>query len=277
MERKPATWRNALTLGAALLAAVGAARAGPGDVISSFTIPGLSNNGPRGLAYNATDELYAAADNRGYKQVRIFKFTYDGGAAIVVGSFNCPVAVAWAMDITWRPGRIYVANDIPEGGGTPKIVALDDATGSFTNNFNSPFGANVHVNGLTWDGEYLYASSYDSPRVYRLTTGGSVAASFVADHAANNGLAYDGARLWLVAGRVNYDARRYTTDGVRQLGFGFDVNDEYVGGACWGRPDLHTLFVSTYTGGRYVFELSTDVNTPSVAPASFGKIKALFR
>jgi len=267
--------------GVAACVAVPAAFAAPGDIVSSFSVPGLSLNGPRGLAFDGA-ETYAVADNRGPYQVRIVKFTYDGNAASVVGSFTCPAAVYWAMDIAWRPSpsRIYIASDPPGPNATAKIYVVDAATGVLTNQFAGPFPPGQHLNGLSWSGSYLYAGSYESKIIYRMNYLGSVQGSFAADHAANLGLAATTEYLWLVSGRPYYDARRYTTGGAKTASFTFDVGDEYVGGACRGRPDRHTLFISTYTGDRLIYEVATAPGVPenvAVLPASFGKLKALFR
>jgi hypothetical protein len=267
---------------AAAACAAAAAWAGPGDIIASFNVPDLSLNGPRGLAFNGVDE-YAVADNRGPTQVRILRFSFDGENAAVEKQFNCPVDVYWALDLAWRPGppnRIYVANDLASPQSRAEIIVINADTGSLTNKLKAPFPAGAHVNGLAWDGSYLYASSYDSALVYRLTTDGSVAASFAAAHAKNHGLAYGDGGLWVVAGRPHFDARQYTTSGLPVSRFAFDVNDEYVGGACWGRPSLQSLFISTYTGEKYIYEIETDPREYErvvVEPASLGRVKALFR
>ena len=266
-------------LAAALAFAAAAAGAPPGGIIASFYVPKISANGPRGLAFDGSS-YYFVADNRGPKQVRISKFTYDGETASVESAFNCPADVYWAMDLAYRPGHIYVASDLTSPENRAKIYVLDEDTGQITNTFNSPFGVGVHVNGLTWDGSHLYASSYESALVYRLTFNGSVVASFASSHARNHGLAAADSRLWLVSGRPHFDARQYTTGGARLASFTFDVNDEYVGGACTGRPSRQTLFVSTYTGARYIYEIATDPHAYGgvvVEPASLGRVKALFR
>jgi len=271
-----------LRVSVAFAATAVAAVAAPGDIVASFQIPELSLNGPRGLAFDGGAE-YAVADNRGPKQVRILRFTFDGANASVEKQLNCPADVYWAMDLAWRSGsrnRIYVADDLETPEDRAKIIVLDADTGGLTNKFDGPFPAGTHVNGLTWDGSYLYASSYESALVYRLTSTGSVLASFAAAHAKNQGLAFGGENLWVVSGRPNYDAREYTAAGTPVASFAFNVNDEYVGGACFGRPSLQTIFVSTFTGERYVYEIATDPHEYGpfvVAPASLGRVKALFR
>jgi hypothetical protein len=252
-----------------------------GSTIASFTVPGVSSNGPRGLAANGTG-FYAVADNRGTNRVRIFIFSYDGENAAIEREFNCPTSVYWAMDLAWRPspGRIYVASDLTASAQPARIYVIDDVTGAITNQFDSPFGPGVHVNGLTWDGSYLYASSYEAAFVYRMNYQGSVVGSFDAGHAKNHGLAFSGSSLWLVSGRPHFDARAYSSDGTSLTSFVFDVNDEYVGGACWGRDSFLSLFVSTYTGEQYIYEINTDPRAyggVAVEPTSIGRVKALFR
>ncbi|UCH79313.1 MAG: hypothetical protein JSU81_05010 [Candidatus Coatesbacteria bacterium] len=280
IRRNRNPWR--LGFAAALLATAGTAAA-QGNILASFLVPGVSSQGPRGLAFDGA-ATYAVADNRGLYQVRLTKFTYDGktSAASVVGSFNCPPSVNWAMDLAWRPGRLYLAADLESAQKRAKIYALDAGTGEFRNKFDSPFDPGVHVNGLTWDGSYLYASSYDSRHVYRMTHDGAVVGSFRADHAVNHGLAFDGRSLWLVSGRPHFDARAYSASGARLASFTFDVNDEYVGGACQGRDrdGVRSLFVSTFTGGRFIYEIATNSDIHggvTVEPASLGRVKALFR
>jgi len=269
-----------LGLAAALAAAAGTAAA-QGNILASFLVPGLSPSGPRGLAFNGA-RTYAVADNRGLNQVRLTTFTYDGetSTASVVASFNCPPSVNWAMDLAWRPGRLYVAADLESAETRAKIYVLDEATGELRLQFPAPFGPGDHVNGLAWGGSYLYASSYDSPYVYRMTHDGAVVGSFRADHASNHGLAWDGLNLWLVSGRPQFDGRRYSAAGARLASFAFDVGDEYVGGACFGRKAFQSLFVSTFTGGRFIYEIATDSRIyggVTVEPASLGRVKALFR
>jgi hypothetical protein len=266
---------------ALLVILAAAAGAAPGDIVASFKVPSLTLNGPRGLAFDGVDE-YAVADNRGPNQVKILLFSFDGENASVEGEFNCPVDVYWALDLAWRPGapgRIYIADDLQTPESRAKVIVLNAETGSLINKFDGPFPAGTHVNGLSWDGTYLYASSYDSPRVYRLTRDGSVVDSFTTPHAQNHGLAFGGGNLWVVSGRPNYDARAYTPAGALAAHFSFKVDNEYVGGACVGRPAFETLFVSTYTGEQYVYEISTDpfeYEVPIVGPASLGRVKALF-
>ncbi len=262
-----------------LTAAAAAGAAGPGTILASFLVPGLSSNGPRGLADDGAG-YYAVADDRALNQARILKFTYDGFAATVVSSFNCPTTLRWAMDIAWRPGYIYVAEDLASAGATARIFALNDTSGALVASFPGPYPGGTHLNGLTWDGAYLYTSSYDSPWIYRLNPSGAVVDFWAAPHARNTGLALGLDKLWVVSTRPYYEVLRCAVGGGVLGSFKFDVGDEYVGGACWGRAAFNTLFISTYSGGKYVYEvLATDAGGPveTVTPASLGRVKALFR
>jgi len=260
-------------------AAAAGAAAGAGTILNSFLVPGVSANGPRGLAFNGAD-TYAVADNRALNQVRVLKFTYNGSFASVVSSFNCPTNIRWAMDLAWRSGYLYVAEDLAAPNAVARVFALNDATGSILASFNGPYPGGVHLNGLAWDGVNLHTSSYDSPWIFRLAPSGGVVDFWAAPHAHLNGLAFGGDKLWLVSTRPEYDVFRCARGGGVLGSFKFDVNDEYVGGACWGRDTLQTLFISTYSGGKYVYEVSAvETGEPgaAVAPASLGRVKALYR
>jgi len=261
------------------LAAAVAAFAGDAVVISSFAVPGLSVNGPRGLGFDGVS-TFAVADDRNLNQVRVLKFTYNGTAASVVSSFNCPTNIRWALDLAWAPGYVYVADDLANATSRGRIFKLDAGTGSCLASFVGPYGSGVHVNGLAWFDGALFTSSYESAWVYRLNAAGVPLASFAAPHASNTGLAAAGGWLWAVSTRPEYEFLQYSGGGVLAGRLNFNVNNNYVGGACAGRPALGTVFVSTYTGSQLIYEYAASGQGGEgigIAPSSFGRIKTLFR
>lgn len=259
--------------------AAGASYAADAALISSFVVPGISVNGPRGLAFDGAS-TYAAADNRNLNQVRILKFKYDGANASIVSSFNCPTDIRWALDLAWAPNCLFLADDLATPTGAGRIFKIDPTTGSKLGSFPSPYGAGVHVNGLAWADGYLFASSYESARVYRLTSAGSVAASFETPQALNNGLAFVNGYLWVVSTRPDYRMAKFTTAGTLLGQLNFNAFNNYIGGACCGRPALGTLFVSAYSGPQLLYEFGVSEQSGEgigITPFSFGRIKSLYR
>lgn len=128
--------------------------------------------------------------------------------------------------------------------------------------------------GLAFDGTYLWGSNAVTDLVTKMTTTGSVLASFKGPGSMNGDMDWDGSHLWICdwpsSGAGLY---RMTTTG--------SVVESYVpppgpttqpSGCCW---DGNYLWFLSYTAPRYVYQMTTTIT--NVLPSSLGKIKSIYR
>ena len=258
-----------------ITSAAGPAFGGAGDVINYFSLPGVTEYGPRGLAYDPDWDVYYVTTPVGPNNVRVIKFTYDGSTASVVSSFSCDSELYWPMDAAWE-NNLAVAEDLLGETDPARVLWIADGTGDLVSSFAGPYDPADHLNGLTWTGSSLFASSYDSTVIYELTTTGSVISSFEVPKDHVNGLAYGAGYLWAITTEPHYEVYKLTTTGSIVASYAYDADDAYVGGACWARDDMESLFVATFSGDKYIYEIGFAEDT-TVLPATLGRIKALYR
>jgi DNA-binding beta-propeller fold protein YncE len=241
------------------------------QVISSFDAT-YSGAGPTWYAYSVeydgtylwTSVLY-----------HLIKRTYPAGS--LVGTFRMEPYQPYGMAYDGR--YIYSTN----AATTYYVYKIDPATGSTVTSFRYPSGA-TRGSGLAFDGSSLYFADYDASRIWRLTTAGSVLATLPTAITKPWGLAYDdktpgGPFLWLAdhpfgsgpqskiyklttAGSV-VDSANWPITGTGACGLDFD------GTYLWG---INNVYPQPNYAYRMVF-----VSDAAVAPASVGRIKALFR
>jgi len=133
-------------------------------------------------------------------------------------------------------------------------------TGSIRRYFSAPSRRGY---GITYDGYYLWYS--DSIYIYKLTTMGIVLKSFKPPAADIAGVCSDMPYLWL-AGYSTYNIYQLTQSGsiadsflIKQKAMGITWDTSYV----W------------YAGEEWVYKMKA--NFTSIAPASLGRVKALYR
>ena len=248
-----------LLVAAAALAAAGA-YAGIGSVISSFPITG--NIMAHGVAWNGQ---YLAVTNYHGAGDRMWRHYTTAGS--LVGSFdpprgpNSPVQYGAEFD-----GKCYWGSDLWQ----QKYVYRFTTQGSTISSFPAP-----NPSGIAWDGSHLWIISRSSGGTVRqYTAAGSVMGSFSVA-AITNGydMAWDGKYLWC-ANRPStgpYYIFRFTTQGSVLASFAAPGTFT-TGCGCDGRY----LWLSNNSGARHVYQVDAEL-TPNVAPASVGRIKALFR
>ncbi len=252
-----------------------------GTVINSFSITEMGGYPPRGLAYDSASDSYWVTSNFGPGNVKAFRFTYDGLSPTVEETVNINPNFYWSMDIAVGD-HLYVNSDlVPENrsGDIADFYHINKNNGNIVNTYAGPFDSNEHLNGAAFDGTYLYLSSYDSSTVYQVNLNGNVVSSFAHSTARNNGLAWGGLDLsdeglWVVSGPPYNTVTKYQAGSPVGQWY-VDLNDEYVAGACWGYNDNESLFVSTFSGSKLIYEIS--FAPTGVKSASLGEIKAAFK
>ncbi|UCE27080.1 MAG: hypothetical protein JSW52_12140 [Candidatus Coatesbacteria bacterium] len=254
----------------------------PGDVLNSFTLSGITEYGPRGLAYDAASDVYYVVTPIRENNVRVIKFTYDGSTTVVESTFTCASGLYWPMDAAWEV-NLAVAEDITDESKA-RVVFIKDDTGDIVTSFDGPYPAGTTLNGLTWTGSSFFAASFDTTTVYELTSTGSVVNSFNLPIDGVKGMAWGAGYLWAVVADPyggyydDYVVYKLNTDGTVADSYQYELNDTvtYVGGACWGRDDQESLLISTYNGDKYIYEVGFAEDVV-VAPTSLGVIKAVYK
>ena len=173
---------------------------------------------------------------------------------------------------------IYSTN----AGETRYVYKVDPATGSTVISFRYPSGARCGA-GLAYDGSRLYFSCYNTSSIWRLTTTGSVLATLPTTVASATGLAYDdktagGPFLWLTDNPLGPARQskiyKLTTAGSVVESANWPMTG---GGACGLAFDGAYLWgIHNGTGGNLALQMLY-VSDYGVAPASVGRIKALYR
>ncbi len=184
-----------------------------GSIISSFLPPEWEEIHD-GATFDGT--YYWGSSN---KQNTVFRLTTTGS---VVSSFP----QSYTYGLTWDGHYLWTSDTVSSG----KMLRRHTTAGSVVSSFNVPQPISLACD-LGWDGVYLWAPD-SRGYIYRLTTTGSVAASFAPPGRRTSGCAFDGAYLRLSA---------------------------YPGSGPW-----------------YIYKIDVGP-APAVSPASFGKVKALFR
>ncbi len=247
-----------LTL-AAVASAAASAYAGLGSVISSFPLAGTIM--AHGVAWNGE---YLAVTNYHASGDRTWRHYTTTGS--LVGSFDPPLGPYSPVQFGAEfDGTYYWGSDLFQ----QKYVYRFTTQGSTISSFPAP-----DPSGIAWDGSYLWIMSLYGGTVRQYTTGGSVVKSFaVAPIDAGYDMAWDGTYLWCANRPLsgpNY-IFRFTTEGTVVASFAAPGTFT-TGCGCDGRY----LWLSDNSGTKSVYQVDGELSY-NVAPASLGKVKALFR
>jgi hypothetical protein len=152
------------------------------------------------------------------------------------------------------------------------MVYRVSSNGSILESFSGP----AEGYGITTNGTYLwYSSARSGNMVWQLTTTGSIISSFSGPGNFNGGLDWDGrGYLWLAdwGGPGSGGVFRMTTVGSVVESYRPVPTGGRSSGCAW---DGRYVWYCEVNLPRYVYQMDTVI--PSVAPASLGKIKALFK
>jgi len=246
----------AIALSITVLASAAAATGG--SIIRSFESP--CNDCTDGIDYRG-GYVYHANFNG---PCEVLKTTTAG--SLVASLKDPPYAVG--IDFT---GVVYWAYTFWPSVPRDRIYRLN-RDGSVVASFAAP----SHGYGVTYDGEYLWYSTAGSHYwnyVYELTTTGSVVSSFQAPYGKgylNKDIDWGGGYLWLAqsssAGGLIY---QMTTTG--SVVYSIFLQGRQPTGVAW--DGKHVWFADG--GNDWVYQMRW--SGIDVAPASVGRVKALFR
>jgi DNA-binding beta-propeller fold protein YncE len=245
-----------VTLAVALAAAAGA-QSWPPRLVASFPAP----PGARDVAFEGWGPLYVLAPGT---PSRLYKLTTSGS---ITASFTVSLP-AGARGIAYEgysPSRIWVSNRL--NGYIYAFTTAGSLTSSFRCPVGKPYGLGFSVYNPT-HGSGLFASCRDENRIVRLNpTTGSLLSSFAGPASAVIG--YDD---WLCVDRdsnylywdFNREWRVLDTLPARPYGV--------ATGVLWPTDVDVSAFVLCRNAYIYFY-----MGYTAVAPASLGRVKALFR
>lgn len=268
-----------------------AANAGVGSVISSFPMSG--NNEPYAVAvYRDANFVYGVLQYgpTGEHEHKLFTYAPNGS---VLGSIPLSCTPGWA---NCRLDWLHDADHSVLGDGYFGIIGVGKSfppfgldfnikTGSIVGSFpTSPYArAYAHIPG----GAYIYVGQSYPSNIFRLTMSGSVVSSFnprdVCDLLAATDYfkGLNGAYLVSYGGGSGLYHHVYTDAGSLVGSFWLGHFSMAFAGVCG--PGYPSSYGITYWciswgsgGGVWCFQIDLG-NATAVAPASVGKIKALFR
>lgn len=238
---------------AVIVIGVACAGATGGSVVSSFRSPHASGV-PRGMAYASSSSLllYHVSNTTD----KIYATNADGS---VVKSFICP---GDTRDVEGGEDYFWTCTYSTTG-----IIYRIDTTGSVEASFPAP----ANATGITLDATDLWVSSSVTNYVYRMTTVGSLVASFAAPAQNTAGLDWDGRYLWL-ADAATTDSALYRLTTTGSVLWQFKVPTGRAYGVAF---DGKYVWYSSMANPKYCYRMT--ISGAAVEPASFGKVKALFK
>ena len=216
-----------------------------GDVVSSFPLP--PGPGTSGLAWDGA-YLWVA----GEPFDRFLRINKSGS---IVGSFDLGSTYSYIEGLTYDGEYLWYSW---HRLGNPYFYYRITTTGSVVSYFNKAYFVD---GGLTWETGYLWAGPA------KLTTTGSLVATFE-DPVGLGDMGWYGHKLWGGGG----DKRMYNVTTTGSVVASFAVPGD---GCAAGKTFDGEYLWLINRDNKWVYQI--DIDVVGVAPASMGKIKALYR
>jgi len=161
------------------------------EVVSIFDVP--FEGRVHGLAFD-NNNLWASDYDGGM----IYKLAFNNTGDLIIDSYIESQSL-WPSGITFKGRKLFSGEALAEIG-QPSIISTfrtkGKKVGELLNDFVSP---GVDCTGLTYDGTYLWNSSFDPPGyIYKLKINGGLIETFVSPGLCPEGLTFDGEFLWHV-------------------------------------------------------------------------------
>jgi hypothetical protein len=240
----------------AVIIAAAPAFAGFGSVVSSFYKEDEIES--RGLAWAGGRLVTSNMCSYGDKKWRIYT-----AAGSLVRKFDGPEKYNAHIGAEYDGSRFWTGSCMEER------VYRFTSSGSVVSSFNADWPC-----GVAWDGQYIWWVSYWSAQFYKCKPLGSVVSSWRVNQITEAGdLAWDGIYLWCAD--IGSDrVYRLTTNGSVSRSFKAPGTETY--GCAF---DGKYLWLSDTVGedATTFFKVDIAYSGPAVAPASVGRVRALFR
>jgi hypothetical protein len=263
----------------AILAIVGTAFGAAGSIIRSFTLPGQPAQGPRGLAYDWSDNnIWVAGPVTSYS-IQFGKFNPTTGSMVV--NWRSASGAYWVFDIGYGY-QVSGTRYLLFVDQTAPRLRLFTTTGSYYGSLSDPFSGGYDEGvDCDWGGTYVYVTNYSYTNIYKWS--GSTWGNFgTSPGRPVMGCATGWDKVFIVTTLGDYKIYQFNTAGSLEASIPLQSWSYYMVGLSTGRVDVvgseDSVFVAVFSPSRMVYEVSVgDVAASGIAPTSLGKIKSLYR
>lgn len=241
----------------------GGAYAYLGEVLTSWEAPGTYGT-INGIAFQSE---YIWVKNTLSNEGAVFKCTTTGSVITEIAFPYSPTMYSHGLtfdgEYLWT---IYEWWHIPYHDSYNKYTTTGSRAGTFW--LHVDYGP--YSEAITWDGKYLYTDELrpGPHRIGKYTTAGTLVATFPMTVGVGSDMVYYNRQLWYYGG----GGQVY---GVKLKG-AVVASFAAPGGSCAGTAfDGEYLWTVDRNRPQYVYKV--DIDVVDVAPASVGRVKALYR
>ncbi len=248
---------------ATILAAT--AYAAMGDVLTSWPVPSLPYPRINGIAVEG-EYIWLKDEYSEYEDKRVLKCT-KGGSLVDRINFPYPAPSVYSYGVTFDGLYLWTIYREWHAPGPFDSHRKYTTTGSYAGGFLEQGLYHWSV-GIAWDGGYLWTDGGRFKSQLKYTTAGTLVATFPMTVGVGSDMAYYKRQLWYYGGGG--------------LVYGVTLNGSVVAsfpapsGSCAAVGfDGGYLWTADRNKPQYIYKV--DIEVVGVAPASVGKVKALFR